>query len=163
MYFTNNDGSQDSFVYQPTLDLLELKKDKGIDYFFSHRSKGVYNSKFKPLYTAFLHSIKLSKYKIRKKFDKDPLAVEQNNNLTKTVNVYIFYELYDQPQFPLKDFTLKNCLFGVTNAVKIGGKDKQVFSGYVYSGYGIAFDGKGERSFGNCIARNVINFGVDKN
>ena len=26
MYFTSNDGSQTTFVYQPTLDTLELKK-----------------------------------------------------------------------------------------------------------------------------------------
>ena len=26
MYFTSNDGSQNTFVYQPTLDTLELKK-----------------------------------------------------------------------------------------------------------------------------------------
>ena len=35
--------------------------------------KRVYNSKLKPLYTAFLHSIKLSEYRIGLKFDKDPL------------------------------------------------------------------------------------------
>ena len=28
MYFTSNDGSQNTFVYQPTLDMLELKKTK---------------------------------------------------------------------------------------------------------------------------------------
>ena len=31
------------------------------------------------LYIAFLHSIKLSEYRIRIKFEKDPLAVEQYN------------------------------------------------------------------------------------
>ena len=31
----------------------------------------------------------------------------------------------------------------------------------MYSGYGIAFDGKSEWSFGNDFARNVIIFGVD--
>ena len=31
------------------------------------------------LNTVFLHSIKLSGYKIRMKFDKDPWAVEQNS------------------------------------------------------------------------------------
>ena len=40
-------------------------------------SKGVHTSKFKPFYTAFLHSIKLARYKMRIKFDKDPVAVEQ--------------------------------------------------------------------------------------
>ena len=33
--FTRNDGSQDTFVYQPTHDTLELKKAKGIDYVLS--------------------------------------------------------------------------------------------------------------------------------
>ena len=60
IYFTSNDGSQNKFLYQTTLDTLELKKDKGIDYVLSSKSNGVYNSKLNPLYTAFLHSIKLS-------------------------------------------------------------------------------------------------------
>ena len=49
-----------TFVYEPTLDTLELKKDKGTDYILSSKSNGVYNSKLKPLYTAFLFSMKLS-------------------------------------------------------------------------------------------------------
>ena len=32
------------------------------------------------------------------KFDKDNLAVEQNNYLTKILNVYIVYKLYDWPK-----------------------------------------------------------------
>ena len=47
-------------------------------------------------------------------------------------------------------------MFGATNIVKNNNKEK-----YFYSGYGIAFDGKGSRSFGNDFARNVIIFGVD--
>ena len=35
IYFTSNDGSQNTFVFQPTLDTLELKKDKDIDYVLS--------------------------------------------------------------------------------------------------------------------------------
>ena len=66
------------FVYQPKLDMLELKKNKGIDYPLCWKAKGVHNSKLKPLYTAFLYGIKLSGYKMRLKFDKDPLAVKQN-------------------------------------------------------------------------------------
>ena len=31
IYFTSNDGSQNTFVYQPTLNTLELKKDKSTD------------------------------------------------------------------------------------------------------------------------------------
>ena len=48
-------------------------------YVLSWKSNGVYNSNLNPLYTAFLHSIKLFGYKMGIEFDKDPLAVEQNN------------------------------------------------------------------------------------
>ena len=47
MYFTSNDGSQNTFVYQPTLDTLELKKDKSIDCVLSWKSKGVYSCRIK--------------------------------------------------------------------------------------------------------------------
>ena len=39
IYFTNNDGSQNMFVYQPTLDTLELTKDKSTDYIFIWNKK----------------------------------------------------------------------------------------------------------------------------
>ena len=38
MYFTSNDGSQNTFVYQSILDTLELIKDKGTDYNLSWKS-----------------------------------------------------------------------------------------------------------------------------
>ena len=60
---------------------------------FSWKSKGVFNSKLKTLYTAFVNSITLFGYRIWIKFDKDSSAVEQNNYLTKIVNVYIVYNL----------------------------------------------------------------------
>ena len=47
-------------------------------------------------------------------------------------------------------------MFGATTITKINDKEN-----YVYSGYGIAFDGKGFWSFGNGYARNVVIFGVD--
>ena len=50
----------------------------------------------------------------------------------------------------------KNCLFGATNIVKNGDKEK-----YIYRGYGITFDSAGFWSFDNEIARNVIIFDVD--
>ena len=34
-------------------------------------------------------------------------------------------------------------------------------SKWIYSGYGIAFDGNGEWNFGNDFTRNVVIFGVD--
>ena len=91
-----------------------------------------------PLYTAFLHSIKLSECKIRIKFDKDPIAVEQNKYLSKIVNVYLAYELDAWPRRATNNFKFKNCLFGATTMVKNNGKEK-----YVYSGYGITFDSAG--------------------
>ena len=66
------------FVYELTLDMLELKEDKGNDYVLSWKSKGVYDSKPKPLYTAFLNGIKLSDYKMGIQF-KNSLAVEKIN------------------------------------------------------------------------------------
>ena len=47
-------------------------------------------------------------------------------------------------------------MFGATTIMKANDKEN-----YVYSGYGIAFDGKGFSSFGNDNARNVVIFGVD--
>ena len=47
-------------------------------------------------------------------------------------------------------------MFGVTNIAKNSDKQK-----YVYSSFGIAFDWKGDWSFDNDYARNVIIFGVD--
>ena len=48
---------------------------------------------------------------------------------------------------------LKNCFFGATYMVKNNDKGK-----YVYSGFGIPFNGKGEWSFGNDYPKI---FGVD--
>ena len=151
--FSSNDQSQDTFVYQTTLDMLELKKDKVTDYVLSWKSNGVYNSKLKSLYTAFLHSINLSGYRMRTKFDKDPLSVEYRNYLNKSVNVYIVYELNYWSRNPKNNFKFKNCLFGATNIVKSSDKEK-----YVYSGYGITFDSEGFWSFDNDTARNFIFF-----
>ena len=82
------------FVYQPTLDTSELKKDT--DYILSWKSKGAYNSKLRPLYRAFLFSIKLPGYRMGIKFDKDPLAVEQNNYASKMDNLLMFKNLQSQ-------------------------------------------------------------------
>ena len=54
---------------------------------------GGYISKFKPLYTALLHSIKLSGYRIGIKFHKDALAVRQKNYETNIANVCTVYDL----------------------------------------------------------------------
>ena len=58
------------FVYLPTLDTFELKKDKDTDY-VRWKSKVAFNLKLKPLYTTVLYSIKLSEYRMGIKLDKD--------------------------------------------------------------------------------------------
>ena len=40
-YLASNDGSQNTFIYQPTLDTLELQIEKGTDYVLSWESKGL--------------------------------------------------------------------------------------------------------------------------
>ena len=83
------------------------------------------NSKLNPLYTTFLNGIKLCEYRIGVKFDKDPLALEQNSYLTKIVNVYIVYDLNAWARS-----TTNNFKFGATNIVKNSHKEKYVDSGY---------------------------------
>ena len=90
------------------------------------------------------------------KFDKDPLAVEQNNYLNKIVNVYIVYDLDPWPRNPTNYFKFRNCLCGATSIVQNSDKEK-----YVYSGYGKTFNSASSWSFDNDAARNVIIFGVD--
>ena len=123
------------FVYQPTLDMFELKKYKVTDYVLTWKSW------------------KLSTYRIGIKFNKDLLAVEQNNYTTKIVNVCIVHCLYAWPRNPTNNFKFKSNLFGTTNIVKSSDKEK-----YVYSGYGIIFDSAGSWSFDNNSERNVIIF-----
>ena len=90
------------------------------------------------------------------KFDKDPLAVEQNNYLAKVVNAYIVSEFSAWPSIPTNNFIFKNCLIGATSIVKNSDKEK-----YVNSGYGITFDSVGSWKFSNETTKNVIIFAVD--
>ena len=83
------------FVYQSTFSTLELKEYKITKYVISWKSKGVFNSKLAPLYTAFLHNTKLSAYRIRTQFNKSVLVLEQNNYPTKIVSAYIVYDYDD--------------------------------------------------------------------
>ena len=90
------------------------------------------------------------------KFDKDSLAVEQNNYLSKIVNLYIVYDLDAWPRNLTNNFKFINCLFGATTAVKSSDKEN-----YMYSCYGITFDSAGSWSFDIDTVKNVIIFGVD--
>ena len=67
--------------------------------------------------------------KKKTKFGKDHLAVEQNNYLTKIVNIYIAYDLDAWPRNSTSNFKFKNCLFGPASTVKYSDKEKSVYSG----------------------------------
>ena len=136
--------------------MLELKEDKGTDYYIGWKSKGICASKLTPLYTALLHSIKLSGYRIRIQFNNSVLVVEQNDFATKDTDTFIVYDLDDWLKIPLNYFKLKNCSFVASNMIKNSNKGK-----WVYSGYGTAFDGAGSWNFGNDVARNIVTLGVD--
>ena len=145
-----------SFINQNLIP-LELKKDNdNTDYLLRWKSNGVYTFKFKPFYTAFLHSIKRSGYKVKIKLNNDTLVEEQYNHATKILNAYIVYHLGNWPDNPLENMTLKNCLFVATSIVKAGDKEK-----WVHNGYRIGFDGNVSLSFGNDFARNVVTFDID--
>ena len=120
------------------------------------KSTGVNAYTLKPLYTAFLHGIKISGYKVRIKPDKNPLAVKQNNSTAKIVNTYIVLHLDNWPNNPLRNFIIKDFLFGANSIVKNSDKEK-----WVYHGCGVAFQGKGTRNFSNDFATNVVIFGTD--
>ena len=80
--------------------------------------RGLFKSKLLPLNGAFLPNIKYFGYKIGIQLNNTPLVVEQNNYTTKIVNAYIVYDLENWSNSPLRNFTLKNCLFGATNIAK---------------------------------------------
>ena len=120
--FFGDDSSQNIFAYQPTPDTLELKKDKSTDYVNSWKSKEVYTSKLK--LSRDILRIKRFGCKVGIKSDKDPLAVEQTNYVTKILNAYIVYDLHAWPTVPFDNLKLKNCFFGATNIVKNSDKER---------------------------------------
>ena len=121
MYFISNIQCQNTFVYQPKLDTLELNEDKGKDDVFSWRE--AYNYKLKTLYSAFLHLINLTEYRIRVKLKECPLVVKKNNDLTEIVGVYIVYDLVAWSRNPNKNLRCKTCLIGAISIVKNSDKD----------------------------------------
>ena len=138
--FFGNDGFQNMFVYQLTfINTLNLRKGKGTDNVVGWKSKDLFEVKLLSLHGAFLCKTKYFAYQIRIQFNNTPLVVEQNNYTTKAVSAYTVYDLDNWPENPLRNFILINCLFGATNLVKKGDKEK-----YVYSSYEITFDGKDE-------------------
>ena len=89
------------------------------------------------MYTTVLYSIRHPGNKVKIRFNKDPLALEQNYFAAKVVNAYTVYDLDAWSNNPLINFTLKCCWFFTTTITKGSDKEK-----WVYSSYGIVFDGK---------------------
>ena len=77
----------------------------------SWKSKGIYNSKLKALHGAFLPNVKYFGNKIGIQFNNTLLIIEQNNYVTRIVNIYIVYDLENWPKNSLRNFTLKNCRY----------------------------------------------------
>ena len=94
--------------------------------------------------------------KVRVKFSGSCLKQDKAMyNHGTVVNIYIVHEIsknYNISSYPV----LENCLFGAVSLTKHVDINR-----YKYSGYGIGFDRKGEFSFGNGFARNVIILGAD--
>ena len=99
----------------------------------------------------FLPNIKYFNKKVELQFNNNSLVVELSNYTAKTVNVYIVSDLDYWPKLQRRNFTSKIFLFGATNIVTNNNKEK-----YVYSRYGIAFDGKASWSFNGDITSNII-------
>ena len=107
MYFTCDDGSQNMFVYEPTFNMIEFKKDKSPDYVTGWKLKELDNSS---IAWCLLPIIKCFRKKIGIQFDNTLFIIEQNKYTKKIVNVYNVYDLDIWPKSPLTNFTLKNCL-----------------------------------------------------
>ena len=94
MYLTNDDGSQNMFVYQPRFNLLELRINKSTEYLNDWKSKSIYNSRPIALNGDFLPNIKyFKKRRVEMQFNDTPLVTEQNNYITKIVKAYIVHDL----------------------------------------------------------------------
>ena len=67
--FVVNNSSPNMFVYQLTVNGLQLREDQGTEYGIGLKSDGVYTAKPKQYSTTFLNSIKLTVYRVRLQFE----------------------------------------------------------------------------------------------
>ena len=78
---------------------------------------GVYSYKHFPIQNLS-PIIKYINHKIGVQLNNSVLVVANNNYATKTVNIYIIFDLDNWPRNSLNSFILKNCLFGATIIVE---------------------------------------------
>ena len=87
-YFQGNnlfgdDGfQQNMFVYQPTVNTLELINDKNTEYVTGWKSKAFFKSKLLPLHGAFFPDIKYFGHKIAIKFNNILIQL-RNKTITR--------------------------------------------------------------------------------
>ena len=154
------DDTQNSLVFQPMYKYF--KKIAGVgsgNYVYFWKSKGLSDERL-DANTASNYSItpELSYYATKTGVEFNGSCLKQDKvgyNHGTIVNIYIVYEISKnyKSNYP----TLENCLFGAVSLTKNADIDQ-----YKYSGYGIAFDRKGEFSLGSRrFGRNVIIFGAD--
>ena len=132
------------------------KESKSTDYILRYISKGLCTSKLNSLNNAFLYRIKLFRYKMGIKFDKDPLVVEQKYYFTKIVNNYIAYDLRCLAKKSYNIFKCRICLFAATSIVNDSDKETSV-----HSGYGKTFKSTGPWNLDKEFSRYIIIFGAD--
>ena len=152
------DGTQNYLVFQPMNTYL---KTDNSDYVLSWTSKGLSNGNITLPSTHnnfFSPSLNYLGTKIRIKLSGSCLKQDKiTYTHGKTVNIYIVNEINKKDNTIISDTTLENCLFGAVTLTK----HVNIYR-YVYSGYGIGFDRKGEFSFsGGEYGQNVLIFGVD--
>ena len=127
---------------------LEFKEYKLTDFVCGWQSKSLFKSKLFSLNDAFLPNTKYFGKKIGIQFSDTALVIEQNDWTTKAVNACIVNDLDNWPKTALRNFALKIAFFDAMNIAKNSDKSK-----WMYSGYGIAFDGKSEWNFVNNSGR----------
>ena len=122
------------FVYHPTFSTLTISQVSNKYNVSTWKLKGVYIADLEPLYDL----ASIIKYFGRTivKFNNSVLGEHQNNYTTKIANAYIVFGLDTWLRNLSYSFALKNYLFGATNITKVSDKSK-----FVYSGYGMTFNG----------------------
>ena len=161
-YF-EEDEKPNYLIFQPLKKYLKLNGY----YVLSWTSKGLSNESIKPRTTSNnILTPELDYYdgpKIKLFFDMSCLLQDKFTfNHGKIVNIYIVYEKISIANINGSrdsNLTIEKALFGAVGLTKNADVDK-----HKYSGYGIAFDGKGSFSFaGGGYGQNVIMFGADMN
>ena len=164
-YFDRSDGAQNSLVFQVGEKYFKNNSGSNSSRIEIWKSKGLPSQSldlFGTVGTA--NDIKMSK-PIRPAYvifnPKESFFQQKKENIIKSwsiVNIYIVYSLSQKTIN--SDNVLKNCLFGATKVTKPG--DTTDTDKYIYSGYGLEFDRKGQFTHPQGgLTSNIIIFGVN--